>query len=291
MIFHKGLELPEFAAIDLLKNDEGWDHLYEYFSSYASIARQFGLGIVLDCVTWRASADWGTKIGYSPEELEILNKRAVDLLLDIRGDFETVKTKVIISGCVGPRGDGYDADHKMTVDEAEAYHFEQLKLFSESPVDMVSALTLPHTKEAIGITKASSKLNLPVVISFTVETDGRLPSGRTLKEAIEIVDMATNNGPLYYMINCAHPTHFRDVLQTNENWVHRIRGIRANASCKSHAELDEATELDEGDPYDLSDELDEIRQNLPNINILGGCCGTDHRHIEQIAKQYSPVNG
>ena len=118
---------------------------------------------------------------------------------------------------------------------------------------MVTVLTMTYAEEAIGITRAAVESGLPVVISFTLETDGRLPSGQALGEAIQQVDEDTESAPAYYMINCAHPTHFEDVLEPGAPWIDRIRGLRANASTKSHAELDEATELDDGDPADLGE--------------------------------------
>ena len=121
---------------------------------------------------------------------------------------------------------------------------------------------------------------MPCVISFTVETDGRLPTGETLAEAIESVDAATGRSPAYYMINCAHPTHFDHVLDASEAWTKRLRGLRANSSRCSHAELDNAPELDIGDPHELSGQYAEFLRRFPHINVLGGCCGTDHRHVD-----------
>jgi homocysteine S-methyltransferase len=144
---------------------------------------------------------------------------------------------------------------------------------------MISAMTLTYAAEAIGIVQAAKEIDVPAVIAFTLETDGRLPSGQPLGDAIAEVDAATNAGPIYYMINCAHPDHFRDALDTNAPWILRIGGIRANASRMSHAELDEAEVLDDGDPIELGALNMELLQLLPNIRVIGGCCGTDHRHV------------
>jgi homocysteine S-methyltransferase len=153
---------------------------------------------------------------------------------------------------------------------------------------MVSAITMNYPEEAIGIALAAKDAGMPVVISFTVETDGKLASGATIGEAITAVDLATGATPIYFMINCAHPTHFDNVLPEDEAWLGRIRGVRANASHKSHAELDEATELDDGDPDDLGRRYRALRRSLPRMNVLGGCCGTDHRHIAAIAEAMTP---
>ena len=290
LIFHDGFELPEFAAFDLLKNDEGIDALRKYFRTYASIAREYQVGFILESATWRASSDWGVKLGYSAEELAEKNQQAIELLDEIRGEYQDENKRMVISGCVGPRGDGYNPSDFMTEGAAKSYHAVQIETFSKTNADMVAAITMTYLEEAVGITRAAKVSGMPVVISFTVETDGKLPSGQTLKDAIQKVDEATANYPAYYMINCAHPTHFEGVFATNEPWQQRIRGLRANASTLSHAELDEAEELDDGSPSELSSQYKELRNKLSNLNVLGGCCGTDHRHIEEIIKAVAKAN-
>ncbi len=282
LIFNKEIDLPEFASYDLLRTQQGYETLYDYFKDYSELAQKFKLGLVLETPTWRANADWGKKIGDSLEALHQFNLKAVKLIEQIREEYKTEHTPIIISGCIGPRGDGYKADSLMSVSEAQLYHSTQIESFATSNADMVSALTLNYVEEAIGISLAAQLNNIPVCISFTVETDGLLPTGESLAQAIKAVDEATNNGPVYYMINCAHPTHFLDILK-DEQCIKRLRGIRANASSCSHAELDEAEELDEGNPHELGQQFAEIRSKFPHINVIGGCCGTDYRHIEQIA--------
>jgi S-methylmethionine-dependent homocysteine/selenocysteine methylase len=191
---------------------------------------------------------------------------------------------MVISGCVGPRGDGYDPGRMMSADEAEAYHAAQIGVFAGTEADIVSAITMTYAEEAIGIARAAEAAGMPVVISFTLETDGRLPTGQGLKEAIAAVDAATGWAPLYYMINCAHPTHFASVVASGEPWLQRLKGLRANASKRSHAELDAAPDLDAGDPVELGREYRAIRRGLPHLTVLGGCCGTDHRHVEAISR-------
>jgi S-methylmethionine-dependent homocysteine/selenocysteine methylase len=286
LIFHNGLELPEFAAFDLLKNENGRERLYKYYSTYAAIARDHKMGFILESVTWRASSGWGKKLGYSKEALADMNRKAIELLQDIRTEYENEKSKMVISGCIGSPGDGYTPADMMSEEEAERYHTVQIETFSETQADLVSAFTMINTAEVIGLTRAAKSAGMPVVISFTVETDGKLPSGQTLKEAIEKVDKATNNTPAYYMINCAHPTHFEGELAPGESWVQRIRGIKANASTKSHAELDGAEEIDDGNPVELGREYKELTDRLHHLNVLGGCCGTDHRHVEEICKAW-----
>jgi len=284
LIYLEGLELPCFAAFDLLRSERGRETLRKYFRTHATIARERGVGFVLESATWRASVDWGVKIGYSREAVVDANRQAIALLHELRAELETEEKPMPISGCIGPRGDGYKVETRMTAREAEAYHALQARVFAEAGADLVSAVTMTYVEEAIGIVRAARAARMPVVVSFTTETDGRLPSGQALGEAIAQVDAETGAGPVYYMVNCAHPTHFAEALTGLNGSAGRIRGVRANASTKSHAELDTSTELDIGDPADLAARCAALRGRLPNLNVFGGCCGTDHRHIAALAE-------
>jgi S-methylmethionine-dependent homocysteine/selenocysteine methylase len=284
LIFHRGLDLPAFAAFDLLKDDAGTEELRSYFRPYLELARENGSGFVLESPTWRASPRWAAEIGYSPEELDEMNRKAISLMAELRDEFSDV-SPIVISGCVGPQDDGYSPKQKLSADEATDYHSTQIGTFAETEADMAAAITMTYADEAIGITRAAQDAGLPVAISFTLETDGKLPSGQELSQAIEETDAATGGGPAYYMINCAHPTHFESVL--GGSWTTRIRGLRANASTKSHAELDEATELDDGDPDDLGARYGQLHKQLPQLNVVGGCCGTDDRHVGQICRAWT----
>lgn len=289
MIVHEGLDLTDFAVFPLVASSEGRAALRRYYRPYGEIAQRHGVGLVLESATWRASADWGAKLEFTPALLRQANRAAIHLLEGVRDEFESAATQVVISGCVGPRRDGYDPAGAMTEDEAEAYHAEQIGTFADTAADMVAALTLTNAEEAVGIARAAARVALPVAISFTVETDGRLASGQTLRRAIERVDEATSAYPCYHMINCAHPVHFAGVLVAGEPWVARIRGLRANASRLSHVELDAAPETDAGEPQELGREYAELKRRLPQLNVLGGCCGTDERHIEHIASACLPL--
>jgi S-methylmethionine-dependent homocysteine/selenocysteine methylase len=282
IIYHEGIELPYFAVFDLLKTEKGTKVLHEYYSRHAAIARANSLGFILESPTWRASADWGPKLGYTPSALADINRQSIAFLETLRQEFETPQSPMPISGCIGPRGDGYDPGRIMSEAEAEDYHSGQARVFAKTAADMVTAITMTNINEAAGVARAAKAAGMPVAISFTVETDGNLPSGELLREAIETVDGKTGSAPAYYMVNCAHPTHF-DTTLVKADWTKRIRGIRANASRCSHAELDKATELDAGNPVELGQQYRAIRDRLSHINVLGGCCGTDHRHVEQIA--------
>ena len=290
LIFLDGQDLPYFAAFHLLKTRSGEESLRRYFRTYAELARTHRSGLVLETATWRASADWGDRLGYTAGALAEANRKCVDLLEEIRDDYETTETPIVISGCIGPRGDGYVPTDLMSEGQAEDYHRFQVETFADTAVDLVTAITMNYAAEAIGLARAAKKAALPVVISVTVETDGRLPTGQSLGEAIKQIDEATSAYPSYFMINCAHPTHFSGVVDGNEDWTSRIRGLRANASLMSHAELNEAPELDAGDPEALGRDYAALKeQKLKYLNVFGGCCGTDHRHVHQIALACLPL--
>ncbi len=289
LIFREGLELPDFAAFHLLKTAEGEAALRRYFRTYADLARRFGTGLILESATWRASPDWAGKLGYDARDLNALNRKAVSILEDIRKEY--AQTPTAISGCLGPRGDGYNPARRMTEKEAEAYHGTQVGVFADSAADLVTAITMNYVEEAVGIARAARKAGMPAVISFTVETDGRLPTGQSLQEAIEQVDATTLNHPSYYMINCAHPTHFERLFLKGGSWIKRVKGLRANASRMSHAELNEAPVLDAGDPAELGGQYASLKRRLPQLNVMGGCCGTDHRHVEHMALACKPLWG
>ena len=284
LVFQQGIELPCFAAFDILKDENHCAWLHQYFLDFVDLATHFNSGLILEAVTWRASKDWAEQIGYNEKELARCIHKAVSLLERVRDVSKDKDVDLVISGCLGPRGDGYSPAYCMTADEAEDYHSHQIGVLSETAADMITALTLNYIDEAVGVTRAAQALNMPVAISFTVETDGCLPTGESLQLAIEEVEQQTNGAPAYYMVNCAHPTHFASVLNGEGEWLDRIRGVRANASRCSHEELDNAIELDAGDPHDLGKQFQALRLKLKNLNVLGGCCGTDIRHIGEIAK-------
>ncbi|MDH5821956.1 homocysteine S-methyltransferase family protein [Luteimonas sp. RD2P54] len=282
-IFHHGIELPHGAAFLLLRNADGREWLRSYYRRYLRIAHATGSGFVLETPTWRASSDWAWRLNVAYVELDALNARAVALMRELAAEYDPASARLVVSGCVGPRRDGYAPDLAMTAAQAETYHLRQLAVFARAGADLATAMTITNSAEAIGIARGARALGLPVVVSFTVETDGRLPTGQPLGEAIAEVDAATAAAPVYYMLNCAHPDHFAATLDAGGGWVRRLRGLRANASCRSHAELDQAPALDDGDPRQLGRQYRELLHRHPHINVLGGCCGTDHRHLECIA--------
>ena len=287
LIFHDGIDLPHFASFVLLDTEEGRQRLKAYYERYLAIARERRVGFVLDSATWRANPDWGARLGYDAVGLEAINRASIALLEELRAEWEAPGTPCVVSGAIGPRGDGYKAGN-MNAAEAEAYHAPQVAAFAAAGADMVSGYTLNNIDEAIGIARAARAHAMPCMISFTVETDGRLVTGRTLRDAVETVDRETGGYPAYFMVNCAHPTHFMPALAAGERWINRIRGVKANASSKSHQELDESETLDPGDPADLGRRYQALRRQFPTMRILGGCCGTDHTHIGAICEACLP---
>jgi len=285
LIFNRGIDLPCFASFDLLSTDWGREALRDYYQPYLELAARHRSGFILESPTWRANRDWGDKIGYSTQALADVNRQAIDFLRQLRRQHQAQHDlPVLISGNLGPRGDGYVADAQMTAEQARAYHGEQLAVFAECDVDLVSAFTMNYVDEALGIVLAARDRALPVVISFTLETDGLLPTGESLGDAIAQVDDGSDGYTLYYMINCAHPTHFEQRLAQDSAWRKRVRGIRGNASKCSHAELDAAEELDAGNPEEFAGDYARLQQLLPDLRVYGGCCGTDLRHVASIAR-------
>lgn len=284
LIFHQGVDLPYGAAYVLLEQEAGVARLARYFDDYLAIAREFGTGFILESATWRANPDWAERIGTPLEALPDLNRRGIGMLAAIRDRYARDVAPIVISGCIGSRFDAYRPEDVMSEVEAERYHSSQIAAFRDTEADMVTALTLTSVPEAVGIARAARQAGLPAAVSFTVETDGRLPTGPTLREAVQQVDEATDGAPAYYMVNCAYPSHFEPALASGESWTKRIRGLRANSSPKSHAELDASPELDEGNPAELGTRYRKLLERFPHISVLGGCCGTDARHVRRIAE-------
>jgi homocysteine S-methyltransferase len=282
LVFIDKIELSHFAAFALLEDELGRERLKSYYVPYLELCGETpGAGFILETPTWRASSDWGALLGVDAARLRELNTQAAQMMCSMRSRWAPrLSGPIVVSGVIGPRGDGYIAEAPNSVDDAAAYHYPQAAALAAGGADMIAAVTMTTSAEALGISMAAHRVGLPVVISFTVETDGRLPSGEALGDAIEKVDGSAP--PAYFAINCAHPTHFENALGAGEPWIARIRGLRANASTKSHAELDESTELDIGDPKDLAQRYRGLKGALPRLNVLGGCCGTDWRHIRAV---------
>jgi homocysteine S-methyltransferase len=285
LIFQEGVALPEFAAFVLLQSTDGREHLRRYFRRFLELAaRKHGVGFVLESPTWRAGFDWGVKLGFDGRAMQRINRDAIGLMQELKAEYAArIAKPIVISGCIGPRGDGYVAGAPMALEDAERVHQPQVDALAAAGADLISAITMTSSAEAIGVARAAARAGRPAVISFTVETDGTLPSGESLAQAIDGVDAdaaaAAREPPAYFMLNCAHPSHFEEVLESLGERRSRLRGLRANASRRSHAELDAATELDAGNPLELGGDYARLKALWPSLNVIGGCCGTDHRHV------------
>jgi homocysteine S-methyltransferase len=283
LIFHRGLDLPEFAAFVALESATGRRALATYYNDHVDVASVASSGLILETPTWRASIGWGPRTGHSAGQLAQLNRDAVALLSDLRnGRANQLTGPLVISGCIGPGSDAYHPERLTSAEDAERYHSTQVETLADAGVDMVHAMTITYADEAIGIVRAARRCDVAVAVSFTTETDGRLPDGTELRDAIAFVDEMTEASAAYFGVNCAHPTHFVDALGAG-GAAERVRCVRANASRLSHAELDESQELDEGNPTELAELYRRLQETHPQISILGGCCGTDARHIAAIA--------
>jgi len=288
LMFEYGIDLPHFAAFPLVETAKGREALRKHFSSYMKIAAHYGLNYLLDVPTWRANSEWGYRLGYSNTELAEMNRRSVAMSRSFIESEWTGTGHILLNGQIGPRGDGYVPGKTMSTHEAQAYHVRQIRTLGDEAVDLVTGQTLNYTEEAIGIVNAAREAGVVAGISFTVETDGRLPSGEPLREAIERTDASTDAYALLFMVNCAHPTHFNHVLQSDGEWKDRLIGLRANASTKSHAELNESETLDQGDRQLLSEGFLELQDLMPAWQIFGGCCGTNYTHMEAVCKTLYP---
>ncbi|MEP6625366.1 MAG: homocysteine S-methyltransferase family protein [Acidimicrobiia bacterium] len=285
LVFDRGVDLPAFAAYPLAATADGQALLTDYYEHYVAIADNVGAACLLEAPTWRANPDWAATLGHDRAQLSELIDAAVAVPDALRRTW-TSGQPFLVGGAVGPRGDGYRIDDAMTPGVAAEYHAFQIGCLATTPADVVTAMTMCYADEAIGIVQAARDQEMPVVVSFTVETDGRLPSGMSLGDAIETTDAATDGYATHYMLNCAHPAHFDTVLDPTAAWANRLRGLRANASMLSHAELDEMEVLDAGDPADLASRYSALAESLPSLHVVGGCCGTDHRHVAAIAQAF-----
>lgn len=276
LIFRRGIDLDDFAAFPLVESADGRDVLRAYYLDYVDIAVRAQAPILLETPTWRANTDHALALGYTADGIDRINRESVGLLRSIAQSRADELVGWAIGGTLGPRGDGYRSDGPMDPDVAADYHRPQLAAFASAGADRATALTLTDTGEGIGIARAAADVGIPVAIGFTVETDGRLPDGTTLPEAVAAVDRAC--APAYFVINCAHPRHILAGLDEGP-WRDRIGGLRVNASSMSHDELDATTTLDPGDPETLAADQRPLLAAFAGLEVLGGCCGTDARHV------------
>jgi len=286
LIFNRGIEIREFAAHTLLSDPASREQVAAYFRPFLTLAADCGAGYILDSQTWKAHLHWADSLRATAAELREANLDSISFIAGIRKEFADQSKPIVLNGIIGPTSDAYAPEARLTSDQARHYHAQQIGWLAETEVDMVTATTFPHVDEAIGFVQAAGEAEIPAVVSFTVETDGRLPTGVPLADAVRRVDDATDGAAAYFMVNCAHPDHFFHVLG-DEDWARRIRGLRCNASRLSHAELDACETLGDGEPSEFGSQYRSILERLPWINVLGGCCGSDLRHVTEVARSVS----
>jgi S-methylmethionine-dependent homocysteine/selenocysteine methylase len=284
LIFHAGIDLPMFASFPLLDSVEGRAALTDYYTRAIATAEAAGLPFSLDTATWRANPDWAARLGYSGDDTDRLNREAALFAIGLRDAAREAGASIpiLVCGVLGPRDDGYAPGAEMSAEEARAYHRRELEVLAAAGVDYASAMTITTIGEAIGVVLAAVEVGVPIVVFFTVETDGRLPTGDSLRDAVEAVDAATDGAAAYFGVNCAHPEHLPEDL--DRPWASRVAAFRANASRRTHAELDEAEDLDDGDPDELAAGFADLRARVPALTVFGGCCGTDDRHLRAISR-------
>lgn len=283
-----GFELRHFCLFEILDDKRGVACLTDYHRKLVEAAIVHGFGVINEGLHYRASRDWGKLIGYSREGLEEINIRGIEFYKDFVREYDSPETPMIVGGMIGPRGDAYDTGHTLDAAEAEDYHSEQILTLKKAGADQITAATISSVEEAIGITRAAKATDIPAVISFFVKKGGNLSSGETLEEAITKVDAATGNAPAYYMINCTHPDEFEPAL-TPGDWTQRLGGFMPNAVAMETLDLCKLGHLEDGDPEELGGQMADLARRFPHIHVWGGCCGTDGRHIGQIAQQVSDV--
>lgn len=288
IMYKKGFELQNFSLFHLLNDDVAAAEIKEYLRKVMAVAERNDVGLIMCGPLYRASRDWGDLLGYSTEELAAVNHRCIEMFEELASESKLARDRILFSGVVGPRGDAYNLNTSITADEAEAYHSEQIATLDRAGADFITGLTLNSAEEAIGIARAAKAVGIPVVISFTLDKQGELRPGQTLRKAIAHVDDATESAPAYYMINCTHPIDFAPAFEPGD-WTKRLGGIRPNASSLAKGVLCKLGHLEEGDPAELGQQMAELARRYPHLSVWGGCCGTDDAHLDEICRSVRAV--
>ena len=288
MQYVDGFELRHFCGFELLNDPRGVTCLRDYHRKVVEAAVASGFGVINEGLHYRASRDWGELIGFSKDALEEINLRGIEFYRDFAREYASPETPMLVGGVIGPRGDAYNVGRTPDAAEAEDYHSEQILTFRKAGADHVTAMTFSSFDEAIGLARAAKAADMPVVVSFIASNGGRLHGGETLEQAITRVDAETGNAPQYYMTNCTHPTEFEPAL-TPGDWIQRLGGFMPNAVAMETLDLCKLGHLEDGDPEELGAQMAGLAKRFPHINVWGGCCGTDGRHIGEITRQVGAV--
>jgi S-methylmethionine-dependent homocysteine/selenocysteine methylase len=286
--YAEGFPLRHFCAFEWLRDPKAKARLREFHRSAIEAVQEHGFGMIAEGIHYRASGDWGDLTGYSRQDLAKINAEGVDLYHELAREYDRPDTPVVVGGCIGPRGDAYEQGHQITADEAQEYHAEQMATLKDAGVDLITAATLSFTDEAIGIARAAQGLDVPVVLSFYVAGNGKIMGERSVPETMAEIDAATGGYPKYYMLNCAHPNEFAPALE-NSAGLDRLGGFMPNASAKDKISLCRLGHLEDGDPVELGQQMGDVARRFPHVHVFGGCCGTDARHLGEIAKNVSAV--
>jgi homocysteine S-methyltransferase len=284
IMYRHGYELPEFAMFPLLENPTARAAMRGMYCEQLDVAAEHGLSFLLTGMDYRASPDWGAKLGYSAQALADANIAAIDFLRDIAQDYAGQIPRLLVGGILGPRGDAYSLNQTITAASAEDYHAVQLQTLKRAGVDFAIAQTINNIPEAVGIARAAAAINMPLSISLTLDSSGRLKSGPSLGEAITEIDrLSDDTAPAFYMLNCSHPVEYAPAITAN-GWTHRLRGVRPNASKMEKIALCKLGHIEDGDPVELGQQMADLRARFPHMDIFGGCCGTGAAHLREMAK-------
>lgn len=289
ILYKWGYELPEFAMFTLLDDEEANECVRNMYRRYFEVAAKNNTGLVIEGHDYRASPDWAGKLGISLENLAEIQHRIINFLTDLKTEFDGKVSDVVITGGIGPRGDAYGTGGNISEAEAEDYHSVQLSTLKDTDADMAVALTFNNIPEAVGIVRAATKIGIPIGISLTLNTESRLSSGPSLREAIEAIDENTDEGAAWYGTNCSHPLEFEPAISEEGAWRQRLRLIRPNAAKMEKISLCKLGHLEDGDPIELGAQMGDVASRFPSVDIIGGCCGTDERHLNEIAKNVNSV--
>lgn len=291
ILYKWGFELPEFAMFPLLDNPKADQVIRDIYRRYFDAAEKHQTGLLILGHDYRASPDWGAKLGYTTEGLADMQRRTIEFLDDVRREYVGRVSDVYIAGCIGPRGDAYGTGGDISEEEAEEYHSVQLTTLKSTQADMAIAVTFNNVPEAVGVIRAAHRIGIPIGVSLTLTTEGVLRSGPTLREAIEVIEEKTNGSAAWYGTNCSHPLEFASALADEGPWLERLRYIRPNAVKMEKVALCKLGHLEDGDPVELGEQMGEVASKFPSADILGGCCGTDERHLGEIAINVNRLRG
>ncbi|HEY8592653.1 MAG TPA: homocysteine S-methyltransferase family protein [Sphingomicrobium sp.] len=283
LMYGHGFELPKFALFPLLDDAAAVVQLKAMYEAVLQVAVRHRMSVMLGGLDYRASPDWAGLLGIDAVRLADYQHRSVAFLREVAEPYLEKLPHILVSGIVGPQGDAYERNQTVTASSAEAYHGTQMDNLASAGVDLVQAMTFTSSHEAIGVIRAAQARELPIVVSFMTDSPDEPGGQRSFRQTIEDVDRATDSYALFYGINCAHPREFEPLLRDQGEWLNRIGLLRPNASAKDKVELCQIGHLERGDARELAQLMGVLAARLPNVRVLGGCCGTWDEHLDLIA--------